>query len=340
MRVHVVNQQEFSSCCVSSDLLVLGTTLGTLHVATIEGLFITTTTCLTYAIEHVRVGSFSLIVAADIHGAVVVWDWQNGVVDRTWGGGRPLASILPRVSFDNTAGQLLLSFYDGHVVSRARGAYFGFNDTLVHEPEGGTATQLCIDNDVLLFGVQSAIVAFSESLGRVVARCHPKSADPGRVVFCVSGETLVAAWGDILGVCSMAGFAVRPFGSLRLVRLAAPAEGLGVLGGRVLVSARAPPATRPGSATSRSSSPRTPTPTLPSPRRAGTLGRPRRDSRLDVAGPRLLVVDAATLQLLATIPLADGTACVVPCVCCIAPLLVWRCCAVYVARPSCRGRVC
>ena len=194
--------------------------------------------------------SRGMVVGADIHGAIACWDWQSGDrIDYTWGGGRiertglrdrviegrdkynrgggrPLASILPSLNFSDGVGNLFLSFRGGSLVLRARGTYFGFNDTLIYEPDTSSsvrassslfslfsphaataapsalpspasATQLQLSGSHLLYAVHDTIHAFSIIHNRPLARFHPahqQSPDAFHPVHSPSSQTLSAGY--------------------------------------------------------------------------------------------------------------------------------------------------
>jgi hypothetical protein len=222
----------------------LGTTFGAVHVASLEGIFITSTQFHRHSIEHIVIVNFNLLLAADIRGAIGTWEWtESGNVNYFWTGDRPLASILPGLSFRANDGELYLSIHEGNLISRMRGSLFGFNDRLVFEcPSTSSATHLCTHAGTLFFAVGLEVIALSCATHRVLGRLAPRTSDPQALaaLSLVDGRLLVS-WGSLACVCDLALFEQAPFASLRFVCLPGTVTGLGVAGRWLVAVLSQPP---------------------------------------------------------------------------------------------------
>ncbi len=196
-----------------------------------------------YAIEHVAISKANVVVAADIRGAVSSWCWTGGgAIDPEWGGTTPLSALLPAgEAFSSGTGALYMAYHDGDLVCRARGAYFGFNDTVLHTGRGGTASQLALFGDHLFFAVDEHIQAFSQAQGQVVARFRPSRAVGRRVVYTLSAASrqLAAAWGALIYLCDLQGFAASPFAVIMHVALDHPVRSLALISRYILAALEA-----------------------------------------------------------------------------------------------------
>eukprot|EP00039_Didymoeca_costata_P011483 m.161493 g.161493 ORF g.161493 m.161493 type:complete len:960 (+) comp15188_c0_seq4:150-3029(+) len=237
--------ESFSTLASGPTCIAVGTSLGRVHLLTIEGLFIA---CYHppspgVVVTHVCIGN-DIVVVATSDGSIRYWEWKTGnEMNHTILPPRPVFSLAISPDFSWTSGTLYVSQQAGLLSKRCRTSVSRFVDTLIFEETDTRAefdrlfhglpsdqvdkeftwefhpailSNLICDFEFVYFTWKEHVFAYSEERDRIVAkfgRFPPFRPDGSKsqIGLLLGGDWLVINWGGTVIMCDRRNFAQHPF---------------------------------------------------------------------------------------------------------------------------------